>query len=279
MKYDAKCSDNQGNPLTSPDNNPPYHVYSNSTQNCTGNLSVVSTPNGYPITNIAEIDAKKYCASLGGHLITNDEWMTIAYNVVNQGNNWSGGSVGNGAVYIGHSDSSPNNASQASNDDTQGYFGTDGPVSGGGTGSNTTQKRTLSLSNGSVIWDFAGNIDQEVQRSSMNIGDNTNTITTPTCSAGTFGAVEFCQYGNSISPYITVYNDSSFSASTIGPPNSSWNSNQGMGRVLGYDGATGGNTFLRGGDWGNGTNDGPFTLYLHWYTGSPNDSVGFRCVR
>jgi prepilin-type N-terminal cleavage/methylation domain-containing protein len=283
MKYDAKCSDNQGNPLTSPADGGGYNNGGNSvnSNNCTpsNGRQIASLPGGFPIVDISHTQAVTYCASIGAHLMTNDEYMTIVTNAVNQGSNWTSGSVGNGAVYIGHSDNVPANASQASNDDTQGYFGTDGPASGGGTGSNTTQRRTLSLSNGSIIWDFVGNVVQEVQRSNMNMGDNTNTITTPTCSAGTSGTGEWCQYGNSTSPYITVYNDSSFSASTIGPPNSSWNSNQGMGQVNGYDGATGGNIFLRGGSWYNGTNDGPFALRLDWGTGGTGSIVGFRCVR
>jgi hypothetical protein len=40
-----------------------------------------STPDGTPWTSIAWSDAKAACASAGAHLITNDEWMTIARNV------------------------------------------------------------------------------------------------------------------------------------------------------------------------------------------------------
>ena len=30
-------------------------------------------------------------SSIGAQLITNDQWMTIATNIANQGNNWQGG--------------------------------------------------------------------------------------------------------------------------------------------------------------------------------------------
>jgi hypothetical protein len=225
--------------------------------------------------------AKTYCASLGGHLMTNDEYMTIAYNVVNQGSNWSGGSVGSGAVYTGHNDGSPNNASQASNDDTQGYFGTDGPVSGGGTGTNATQKRTLSLSNGSVIWDFAGNINQEVQRSNMNIGDSTNTMAVPACSDGTAGW-EYCQYSNLATPYVSSYS-TNVTQLMVAPPNNSWYSQQNMGQLYTYgSGGTiaGANVFVRGGQWDIGaTNGGLFELDVSWGAMGSHRAIGFRCVR
>jgi hypothetical protein len=208
--------------------------------------------------------------------MTNDEWMTIAYNVVNQGSNWSGGSVGNGAVYIGHSDNVPGNASQASNDDTQGYFGTDGPVSGGGTGTNATQRRTLSLSNGSVIWDMSGNIWQEVQRSNMNIGDNINTMYQPACALTSWA---WCGFPNA-----TAWSTDTTTALTafqVSPPNN-WTISQGMGQLFTWGpGGTGGgtNAFIRGGYWFINAADGPFTLNLDWYTTSTYSRVGFRCVR
>jgi hypothetical protein len=211
--------------------------------------------------------------------MTNDEWMTIAYNVVNQGSNWSGGSVGNGAVYIGHSDNVPANASQASNDDTQGYFGTDGPASGGGTGTNATQRRTLSLSNGSIIWDFAGNVYQEVQRSNMNIGDNTNTMAMPACSNGT-SSLEACQYSNLATPYVSSYS-TDVTQLMAAPPNNSWYSQQNIGELVTYgSGVNPGsyNAFIRGGNWNYGA-DGPFLLNLNWTIAATANYMGFRCVR
>lgn len=37
--------------------------------------------------------------------------------------------------------------------------------------------------------------------------------------------------------------------------------------------------FIRGGNWNNGSNDGPFTLNLNWSTTNANNNVGFRCAR
>ncbi|MCL5224210.1 MAG: hypothetical protein M1361_01150, partial [Patescibacteria group bacterium] len=37
--------------------------------------------------------------------------------------------------------------------------------------------------------------------------------------------------------------------------------------------------YLRGGDWGNGSGGGPFTLNLDWGAGTTSTYVGFRCGR
>ena len=63
----------------------------------------VSTPNKYPIVDINQAGAITACASLGAgyHLITNNEWMTVARNIEQQGGNWSTGIVGSGGLYRG----------------------------------------------------------------------------------------------------------------------------------------------------------------------------------
>ena len=281
MKYDASCETTGGTPLTSPLDGTAVNGYNNSSQSCSiaNGYLPTSLATGYPIVDVSEIQAKQYCASIGAHLLTNDEYMTIDTNAVEQGSNWYGGVVGTNYVYSGHNDNNPAQASVASANDSQSCVGTDGPSSCGGAGTNTSQIRTYTLSNGSIIWDMAGNIWQEVQRSSKNQGDNTNTITPPTCSNGTAGW-EWCQW-NSTTPYVTAYNDSSFSAATVAPPNSSWTSAQGVGQLYTYgSGANQGtNAFIRGGPWYNGSTDGPFTLHVGWGPGNTVSAVGFRCAR
>ena len=109
-----------------------------------------------PWVNISQTDAITECSSLGPnyHLITNPEWMTIARNIETTGSNWSSGTVNNGAISIGHSDNSPGN-SLAAGTDNDGCFGT-GQVCDDVTWD--SQRRTHTLSNGEVIWDFAGNV-------------------------------------------------------------------------------------------------------------------------
>ena len=108
MKYDAKCanivSSNVGlNPQPgdlcsglSVDGG--YAgVYKNNGKNCAcnakNNKEIVSTKAGFPITYIPMSDntqdnAKAYCQRQDWHVITNNEWMTIARNVEQVSGNW-----------------------------------------------------------------------------------------------------------------------------------------------------------------------------------------------
>ena len=74
MKYEAKCSNTWGDLCTIASDSP------------------ISQAANTPWTEIDQRDAKTECASLGKgyHLITNDEWMTIAANIAAQASNWSG---------------------------------------------------------------------------------------------------------------------------------------------------------------------------------------------
>ena len=270
MKYDAKCV--QGTtPLTSPDSG--YHTYYDSSAPCTsGNGKyVASTPDGYPIAYISHTTALSYCASLGAHLLTNDEYMTIATNAANQPSNWSGGSVGSGYLYSGHNDNAPAYALTASPDDSNGYYGE--------TNTGGNQRRTLTLSNGSVVWDMAGNVWEHVQRSVNNVGDNTASMSLPACSNGTAGW-EWCQYGTALTPYVSAWT-SDVQQSLVAPPNSSWNSNQGVGQVYTY--GAGGNqgtaVFIRGAYWYYGSFAGAFALNMSWGPSNTYYNVGIRCAR
>ncbi len=268
MKYDAKCVSGS-TPLTSPDTG--YHTYSNSSQNCVSPYYIASAPSGYPIANIDHTDAVTYCSNIGAHLLRNDEYMTIADSAANTASNWSGGSVGSGYLYSGHNDNAPGNALQASADDTQGYYHE--------TNTGGNQRRTLALGNGNVIWDIAGNVWEHVQRSTNDSGDNTNTMSLPSCSNGS-ASWEWCEYASPGSPYVSAYTGD-VAQTKIAPPNSSWYSSQGVGQMYTYGsgGNQGTSVFLRGDNWGSGSAAGAFTLSLGWYTGNAGSDVGFRCAR
>jgi prepilin-type N-terminal cleavage/methylation domain-containing protein len=267
MQYEAKCEQTSNNaPMqTVGAAYDVYRGYNNAATGyaCTGgSYHIASDPNGFPIVGISHTTAAAYCAAAGAHLWTNDEYMTIATNAANLGSNWSGGSVGSGTMPYGNS-----NSVNLQYDGTTQY----------GTGySDFAHLRILNLSNGDVIWDFAGNIWEHVQRSQNNSGDNTNSIAMPSCSA----YPPDCEYGSSPgghgNNYITSYNDSSFSAATVAPPNNSWNTYQGVGDL--NIGSAPGTVFLRGGGDDNGPEDGAFELYLGWNTASTNGLTGFRCA-
>jgi len=124
------------------------------------NVSGVATsqPSGTPWSSVTLAQAITYSQGVTGctgcHLITEAEWMTLAQNILNISSNWSGNAVGSGYVYSGHSDAmSP---LEASSNDSDGYYLT-------GNTAPSEQKRTLTLSNGEVIWDLAGNVYERTQ--------------------------------------------------------------------------------------------------------------------
>ena len=147
MKYEAKCSAADGSTCAIATHSP------------------LSQASNTPWVNIDQQDSKTECASLGKgyHLITNDEWMTIASNIAAQNSNWSSGTVGTGSLFRGHSDDSPTVACPADSNDANAFVeddaGTDCTAYPTGTENDeSTQRRTHTLSNGQVIWDLSGNV-------------------------------------------------------------------------------------------------------------------------
>ncbi|MFK7827160.1 MAG: hypothetical protein AB8G05_23655 [Oligoflexales bacterium] len=93
MKYEAKCSLADGHTCTASMNSE----------------SPSSTAANTPWVSIDQQDAITECASLGMgyHLLTNDEYMSIAVNITNVASNWNSGTVGSGQLFLGHSDNDP----------------------------------------------------------------------------------------------------------------------------------------------------------------------------
>jgi len=274
MKYDAKCTNTDPKCVTS------EGVYKNNAPGCAceGNYKVVSTADGAPITFLPEDDgtqvgAKAYCKNSGGHLMTNSEWMTIANDVAEVPANWCSGNGTNcgnppgtpGKILAnGHNDSSPSKALVAG-PDNQPCFGTttDGSNLCGG---KSSQKRTLTLGNGEIIWDFAGNVWQWVD-ATVPRKDEPRSITPGLGGQGWIWA-EFTTV-----PYSNDYS----------PSNSKWDSVQGVGRIYHYnlvgDKDTTLYTYIRGGNWRHGYDSGAFTIHMQPVPGKTNiDDVGFRCV-
>jgi formylglycine-generating enzyme required for sulfatase activity/type II secretory pathway pseudopilin PulG len=263
MKYDATCSDGNGNNVNTPVDAPNgYDNGGNSVNpsNCTraNSRQISSLPGGLPIVDISQTQAISYCASIGAHLITNNEWQTIAWTAESQASNWTGGVVGTGGLYIGNA----NNASEypADPSDANGYAGETNKT----IAYTNDERRTLSLSNGAIVWDMAGNV---WQWTSDTIQDQNQ----PTGSAPGFAWRQFTA--------ITTWG--TMTQQTAGPMNSAWSSTQDIGAI--YSDGTSGNTtpygFVRGGNWGNGGNVGVETLNLLNTPGSTYYGLGFRCAR
>lgn len=116
---------------------------------------------GLPSVVRKRSDAAAACSALGSKyaLITNAQWQAVARNIESVSQNWSGSSVGNGALSLGHCDMDPDDYI-ASGSDSNGCVNTNDPDCG--ENSWYFQKRTFKLSNGQIIWDFAGNLSEWV---------------------------------------------------------------------------------------------------------------------
>ena len=220
----------------------------------------ISQAAGTPWVNISQTDAITYSANVAGctgcHLITEAEWLTIAQNVLSVPSNWSGGSVGSGYIYSGHNDNSPAGALAASSNDGDGYSGT-------GNVSPSSQRRTLTLTNGAVIWDMAGNV-----------WDWTSGQT----SGGQAGASGYdWRQWNAIAGTGSLSSNPHPSYGT--PAASAWTSAQGIGQIYSSSTETGLRGFLRGGNWTNGGAAGVLALDLRNSPSISYGDFGFRVAR
>ncbi|MFK7826298.1 MAG: hypothetical protein AB8G05_19280 [Oligoflexales bacterium] len=224
-----------------------------------------STAADTPWVSIDQQDSKIECASLGKgyHLITNDEWMTIATNVAAQAANWDGGTVGTNEMTRGHSDDDPSNACAADSKDSNAYVETDCTGSASGT---FNERRTHTLSNGEVIWDLAGNVLEWT--SYFNDADKPYDDTDGAPVNGWREYTLIDTFGSSM-----TQTDLISQAAVDG----SWSSTESIGRYYsGIDSSGGG--LLRGGDWNDGTFAGVFAASLGNSPTATQPSIGFRCA-
>lgn len=285
MKYEAKCAATSDltTGLTSPDSG--YHTYSDSGTTCTAanSKAVVSVASGYPIANVSQTNAITRCSTVtingsAAHLQTNNEWMTIARNAEAQAGNWSLGSVGSGYLYAGHNDNAPALAVAASITDTGNnacaYTDTAGTTEAPSscptnTANNTSgtagnQKRVLTLSNGSYIWDIPGNV-----------WEWTNDTITEANQPDVSGQSGFAWRELTA---LTSYGSLTYDA--YRPLGSTYDATYGVGRIYHNSGSAASTVyaFLRGGSWGYTSYAGAFTAGLDVTAGSANSYFGFRCA-
>lgn len=308
MKYEAKCDAN-GDGVGDTAYDTGYNTWPDDTAACTAanGRSVVSSTQGFPIANISHDTAKTRCSAvtLNGnpaHLITNPEWMTIARNAEAQASNWTGGSVGSGYLFAGHNDNAPGKARIASTTDTgnnacaytDGDPGTESPsgncptnTASGQSGTTGNQKRVLVLSNGAYVWDIAGNVWEHVQVDASDTKvsqqeqpeattDGVNPVTDTA-----YNWSDFTQGGGLSRWLLNNGTEPPLGYDVFRPLNSSYNANQGVGRIYHWSNSsnsTKDRVFLRGGPWYDTSYAGVFTLYLDCDSGTTYNLVGFRCA-
>ena len=220
----------------------------------------ISQAAGTPWGTITQANAATYSANVAGctgcHLMTENEWLTIAQNVINVSSNWSGGSVGSGYLYSGHNDGTPSNPIAASTNDSDGYY-----LTGNSSGN---QRRTLTLSNGEVIWDLAGNV--------WDITAGLLTGNQPGASGWAYR--EWNAISDNGSLNLNVF------PSFATPAASGWTSAHGIGQLYSSTSNNGTNrAFVRGGGWGDTSGAGIYSINLSVATNVTGSGIGFRVAR
>ncbi|NUN06812.1 MAG: SUMF1/EgtB/PvdO family nonheme iron enzyme [Bdellovibrio sp.] len=207
-------------------------------------FNAISGPAGTPWTGIrrgrdANEGAWKACTDVGQgfNLISNEQWQQVARNIEGTAINWIGG-VGSGSINNGNVSSSP--GVMASSEDN--YVGTG------------VYKRTHTLSNGHVIWDFSGNA-WEWTRSTNSVPSFSGILSVNYPSASTLVRTDYGPLGN----YGVAH---------------------GMGLALSSGVYFSGPNYatMRGGDITDETTTGIYALKTNVSEYAQSPTVGFRCV-
>jgi hypothetical protein len=233
---------------------------------------------GAPWDNVSWYMGKDLCQQVGAHLITSGEWMTISRNIERTSINDIDAAAGL-QLATGHSDNVPANSLAATSDPslngctisqplsdasnascpirtgTEVYYGTgdsySGAYSAGAAG--RAQMRIHVLSNGNIIWDFAGNIWSWVDMQ----------CTTP------------IWYGNT--SIWSNWNDANLTdwEKLVAGPNGSLTTANGAGAYLG---CTNIYPMIHGGARWEGSSAGIYNISLNNPATNMNEVLGFRCA-
>jgi hypothetical protein len=242
--------------------------HSDATSSTQGTSSTpISAPSVQQWINVSQTtaiaDAHNVANCTGCHLITEAEWLTIAQNVLSYANNWSSGVVGSGYISSGHNDNAPANALVADPLDTN--------SNAGETNQTFAQKRTLTLTNGQIIWDLAGNVYNWT-------AGQTNGTTAQQPGITGDGSYTWKDWNTVTIPGSLSPNP--FPATTGITGAGSWTSGtNGIGTLFSSTTDTGLHGFLHGGAWPYGSHSGVLTLTLNSGLGDTNSTVGFRVSR
>lgn len=104
---------------------------------------VESTAEGTPWVNIDHADSRRACEESGFALITETQWLAIAWDAARQDCNWTGGAVGEGSLFQGLRD-----------------WSVDGAQPGTYEPEDKDKQNWLTLSNGQRIHGINGNVYQ-----------------------------------------------------------------------------------------------------------------------
>ncbi len=226
--------------------------------------TIISTNWKYPITNITQQQAIDACKSMwdGYHLITNNEWMTIARSIESNPDNWSGKQlwVWNLYNWVSWNTTLWCNATWW-NTEPRTYATKTWPW----TDSTCNLKRKHTLSNWQEIYDLSWNVREHVNKANtLDWTNYNNWQTVVTWSSNwiawdddwVYAQADMKKYGSSLYLWTAYW---------------LWN--------LYYANWVASNIFLRGAAANNGTNGGLFTMYLTRTSGTQHRHAGFRCAK
>ena len=221
-------------------------------------------------TNIKIADAKTKCKGLGTaetscNLLSNAQWMTMARDIEATAANWSNGEVGSGMLNRGHSDGNPS-AVKTISDSTNDWSDT------GNNNSTWAQKRTHVLSNGSIVWDLAGNAAEFVDWL-----QGTSSFSTGPTSCADSSTDPFNVNCPELAPndYLpgnpAGINSANYTAATYG-----------VGRFYGTSSSIRSGSYpgvaVRGEQYNKAEKCGVFALSLNQNRDSATTAIGFRCA-
>jgi hypothetical protein len=220
----------------------------------------VSQAAGAPWVNIEINDAALACQSLGlkFDLISNKEWMSLARNIESVDSNWDSGVEGSGSIFTGHNDNVPANLLVVA-DENDGYSETVNT-------SPSLQKRTLTISNGEIIWDISGNAHELVDWDKDSLG------------VQGYYKNDFCSLGFDEFPGIACLGFDLL-IDEYSPNNNTLDSTNGVGKFRGANNTIIDPVAKRGGAFGSTLDSGIFTLTFESDRADSSANTGFRCVK
>lgn len=229
-----------------------------------GSNQPISSAVAVPWNAVSMDSARSYCLGVNEpgfqssrfDLISNEEWVIIAQDIEDQPTNWTNGVVGSPNA-LNRGWSLATNTSFSTNKTVNCVYNT-GADACAGTGDHN-YKRTHNLSNGEVIWDFAGNLSEWVD---FNLNDSILTLGPTNVSPA--GYMEPAISGST----------GSLTNLDIGQMNS-YNAMMGTGKIIG--GPVG--ALTRGGFYNEDLNAGIFNMNMQASSTTIGDAKnGFRCV-
>lgn len=219
--------------------------------------TISSQASGTSIRYIKQEAAIQACKNMWAwyHLITNNEWMTIARNIEQVDSNWSSWTTWTWFLY---------NWNVAWADFWTWAWDDTIELAKTGWAINTDNRRALKLSNWQVIWDLAWNVWEHVNKANTIDWTNFSKTNNKAFVLESWSNADYIELNTYIWNYFIDY---------VLPNNKSLTKSNWVWSLRFYDGTI----FLRGGNASSWGNVGIFALILLWLEDSQTSSVGFRC--